>query len=425
MGSKLISENIVCRVCGASRLTSILSLGEQCVTNFVDNLSADVNKAPLDLVLCDPENGGCGLLQLKHTFDHDVLYRKYWYRSGMSTTMKNALADITDAAENTLRLQKEDIVVDIGANDGTLLESYKTSGLVRVGFEPSNLWEDGAKKSGLRMVHNYFTYESYKNEFDDKKARVITSIAMFYDLEQPNRFVEDIKRVLDREGLWIIQMNYLGLMIDNNTFDNISHEHLEYYSLQSLEYLLNKHGLEAFDVELNDVNGGSYRIYIRNNGSNVTYREGGEKRLDDLRAKEKSSGYDKKKIYEEFAKRIVKSRNALVDFIKTEVKNGKKIFVYGASTRGLVVLQYADITNKLIEAATDKSPEKWGKYIVGTGIPIISIEEYRKRNPDYLFVLPYHFIKEIYNQEIEFINNGGKMFVAIPELKIYDKKSGL
>lgn len=425
MNSKLVRERATCRVCENSKLVDILSLGEQCVTNFVDDPSADVNKAPLDLVLCDPENGGCGLLQLKHTFDHDILYRKYWYRSGMSTTMIKALADITNSIEKIVELGDGDIVVDIGANDGTLLAQYNTPGIIRIGFEPSNLWEAGTKKNGLKMVHSYFTYERYKKELGDKKAKAITSIAMFYDLEDPNKFVDDIKKCLDPDGVWIIQMNYLGLMLENNTFDNISHEHLEYYSLQSLEYLLNKHRFEAFDVELNDVNGGSFRIYVRHSGSKVSHQPDGEKRLNELREKERSLGYNKKQTYDEFAKRIEKIQAELVSFIKNETKKGKKIFIYGASTRGLVVLQYADINNKFIEAATDKSPEKWGKFIVGTGIPIVSLEDYRKRNPDYLFVLPYHFIREIYAQEKDYIDKGGKMFVAIPKFKVYDKKSGL
>jgi len=244
---------------------------------------------------------------------------------------------------------------------------------------------------------------------------------MFYDLEDPNAFVEDIKKSLDKNGIWIIQMNYLGLMIENNTFDNISHEHLEYYSLLSLSNLLEKHGMKAFDVELNDVNGGSFRIYVKHKGANVKASPGHEERLEKQKEYELKMGFDDKKIYDKFAERIEKSKNDLLTFLNQEVKKGKRIFIYGASTRGLVVLQYFGIGKKLIFSAADMNSEKWGKYIVGTGIPIMSVEEYRKQKPDYLLVLPYHFLNEIKEQEKEFLKNGGKMIVAIPDFKVISK----
>lgn len=412
-----------CRVCGSKNLVPILSLGEQFVTNFVEEPNRDQVKGPLELVLCNVKDGGCGLLQLKHTMDRDVLYRKYWYRSGISATMVKALADIVSSAEKLVKLSSGDLVVDIGSNDGTLLRQFKTLGLVTVGFEPSNLWELGIEGTS-KMINDYFNYETFKREFGNKKAKLITSIAMFYDLEDPNTFVEDVKKCLDKNGVWIIQMNYLGLMLENNTFDNICHEHLEYYSLLSLSNLLNRHDMEPFDVELNDVNGGSFRIYIRHKGGNINGFPGAEERLRKLKAYEEKMGLDNNRAYDKFAKRIEKTKSDLMDFLNQEVKKVKKIFIYGASTRGLVVLQYFRIDKELIKAAVDKNPDKWGKYIVGTGIPIISVEEYRKKKPDYLFVLPYHFIEEIKDQERDFLEKGGKMIVAIPKFRIITKPNG-
>ncbi len=412
-----------CRVCGSNRLTPILSLGEQYVTNFVDDVQGNYPRGPLDLVLCNSNDGGCGLLQLKVTVERDVMYRKYWYKSGISGTMVRALEDITSAAKKLMKLSAGDIAVDIGANDGTLLKQYEVPGLVRVGFEPSNLWKLGVEVD-IQIINDYFNYVSFKRELGDKKAKVITSIAMFYDLEDPNTFVEDICKCLADEGVWIIQMNYLGLMVENNTFDNISHEHLEYYSLFSLTNLLERHNMEAFDVELNDVNGGSFRIYIKHKGSLVEGFPGREERLQKLKAYEQKMGFDNKEVYEKFANRIELNKKKLMEFLRKEKKKGKKIFIYGASTRGLVVLQYFGIDNKLIEGAADMNADKWGKYIVGTGIPIMSVEEYRKKRPDYLLVLPYHFIDEIRAQESEFLKNGGKMIVAIPDFEVMSKQLG-
>jgi len=406
-----------CRVCGSNKLISILSLGEQFVTNFVEEPSEGYVKGPLELVLCNVKDGGCGLLQLKHTVERDILYRKYWYKSGISTTMVKALKDIVSSAEKLVKLSSGDLAIDVGSNDGTLLRQFKTPGLITVGFEPSNLWELGIEGTS-KIINDYFNYETFRREFGDKKAKLITSIAMFYDLEDPNTFVEDIKKCLADDGLWVIQMNYLGLMLENNTFDNICHEHLEYYSLLSLQNLLDRHDMEPIDVELNDVNGGSFRTYVRLKGGKIKGFPGATERLKKQKSYEEKIGLNNKKSYDEFAEKIERTKNSLMDFLNHEAKAGKKIFIYGASTRGLVVLQYFGIDKKLIKAAVDKNPDKWGKYIVGTGIPIISIEEYRREKPDYLFVLPYHFIEEIKDQERKFLEDGGKMIVAIPEFKI-------
>jgi len=413
-----------CRVCGSSKLIPILSLGDQFVTNFVDEPNSDYPRGPLELVLCNVKGSGCGLLQLKHTMERDVLYRKYWYKSGISTTMVKAIADIVSSAERLVHLSPGDIVVDIGSNDGTLLKQYKTVGVVTVGFEPSNLHALGIAGTS-KIINDYFNHKAFEKEFGAKKAKVITSIAMFYDLEDPNTFVEDMKKCLHEDGLWIIQMNYLGLMLENNTFDNISHEHLEYYSLLSLEYLLKKHDMEAFDVELNDVNGGSFRIYVRHKEGKIQGFAGAEERLRKQRDVEKKMGLNNSKAYEAFAKRIELVKNDVTSFLKQEIKKGKKIFIYGASTRGLVVLQYFGIGKQLITAATDMNSDKWGKYIVGAGIPIMSVEEYRKQKPDYLFVLPYHFLEEIQQQERDFLKNGGKMIVALPQFRVISKNACL
>jgi hypothetical protein len=409
-----------CRVCGSKNLLPILSLGEQYAVGFLDSAKETAGSGPLDLVLCNIKDGGCGLLQLKHTYDHDLLYRQYWYKSGISTTMVKALGDFVRAAEKIISLEPGDIVIDIGANDGTLLRQYRRQGIHKVGFEPSNLWEL-AWQDGATILHDYFNHAAFSKSFPGKKAKIITSISMFYDLEEPNTFVADIAQCLDDQGLWIIQMNYLGLMMDDHTYDNISHEHLEYYSFIALENLLERHDFEIFDVELNDVNGGGFCIYIRKAGAKVKAFPGAARRVANLRQKELEAGYDDRQVYADYAQEIGALKKELVTLLKRETKAGKRIYIYGASTRGLVVLQYCGITNKLIAAAVDKNSDKWGKYIVGTGIRVIPFEDYRKNQPDCLLVLPYQFKREIIDQEREFLLKGGKMIFALPTVQVVTK----
>ncbi len=402
-----------CRVCYSSKLTRIFSLGNLYVSNFVKK--EDERKgieAPLDLVFCE----NCSLLQLKHTAPQELLYtRFYWYRSGVTETMRGALRDITEKVEKIFPLKKGDIVLDVGSNDGTLLRTYTVPGLVLVGVEPAdNLAEEG--KVGLaHFIHDFWNFNKY-DQVVGKKAKVITAIGMFYDMEDPNQFIADVAKALDEDGVFVAQLMCLKNMLDKNDIGNICHEHLEYYSFASLEYLFNKHGLEIFDVEINDVNGGSYRVYARLKESIVTPATGAEGRVQQVRNDEKDM--QGKEGYKDFFRRIEENKRKCVNFIKKEVSKGKRVWVYGASTKGNTILQYYGLDNTLIEAASERSPEKWGKYTVGTMIPIVSEAEARRAKPDYFLVLPYAFLKEFYEREEEWRKGGGKFIVPLPEFRV-------
>lgn len=409
-----------CRSCGSENLVDILTLGVQYISDFYDSAEHEKDAMPLHLILCDPKKDGCGLLQLRHTAPRERLYRQYWYRSGINQTMRNALADITSKVESLTSLKQGDLVIDIGSNDSTLLRSYQTPDLELVGFEPSKNLMEYAKLEKGNVINDFFSYESLKKIYGDKKAKVITSIAMFYDLDDPNIFVQGIKNCLAQDGIWIIQMNYLVSMLEQNAFDNIGHEHLEYYSLYALEHLLSKHGLEVFDIELNNINGGSFRTYIRNAGANTKSLPGSENRLKEVRQKESDLGLDELKIYEDFSARVNRLKDRTYNFIKEETQKGKTVYLYGASTRGNTLLQYYNLDNKFIKAAAERNPDKWGKFTVGTSIPIISEEQARKEKPDYFLVLPWAFVKEFVKRESEYLKNGGKFIVPLPEFEIIE-----
>jgi len=392
-----------CRLCGSSGLRDVFSLGDQYINDFVppERIGKGL-KAPLELVMCDH----CTLLQLRHTAPQELLYsRFYWYRSGVTDTMRRALRDITESVEKTVALKPGDVVLDIGANDGTLLATYSVKGLKKVGCEPANNLIDLLKANADHVMHDFWDYDRYMElaaQCGFGKAKVVTAIGMFYDLDDPNTFIRDAQRSMTDDGIFIAQLMCLASMLEKNDVGNIVHEHLEYYSLESLKYLFEKNGLEIFRIEENDVNGGSYRLYARHyKGTGITF--------------------DEKFSYEDlqtFAKRVEENRRRCVNFIKEEVAKGKRVYVYGASTKGNVILQYYGLDHTLITAAAERSPEKWGKYTVGSWIPIVSEEEARRAKPDYFLVLPWGFFPEFYERERQWRAGGGKFIVPLPEFRV-------
>jgi NDP-4-keto-2,6-dideoxyhexose 3-C-methyltransferase len=398
-----VIEHVKCRLCGSPELQAVFSLGNQYINDFVPKERVGQGmRAPLDLVLCKQ----CSLIQLKHTAPQELLYsRFYWYRSGVTDTMRRALRDVSAAIEGMVELKAGDVVLDIGANDGTLLDTYAVPGLKKVGCEPADNLVDLCREKTPYVMHDFWLYDSYMRqaaEWGFGKAKVITALGMFYDLEEPNQFIGDAARALEDGGIFVAQLMCLGSMLEKNDLGNICHEHIEYYSLASLKYLFENNGLEIFKMEENDVNGGSYRIFARHykNGSIPLPENIG---LKDLHA---------------FKARIDDNRQKCVDFIKAEVAKGKKVYVYGASTKGNVILQYYGLDTSLITAAAERSPEKWGKYTVGSWIPIVSEADARAAQPDYFLVLPWAFFNEFYNRESDWRAKGGKFIVPLPEFRV-------
>jgi NDP-4-keto-2,6-dideoxyhexose 3-C-methyltransferase len=358
----------------------------------------------------------CSLVQLRHSAPQELLYsRFYWYRSGVTQTMKKALRDITSKVEAMIRLQKGDVVLDIGSNDGTLLRTYAVKDLVTVGVEPANNLSKEGKQGLTHFINDFWAIDPYEKVVK-KKAKVITAIGMFYDMEDPNQFIRDAAAALSEDGVFIAQLMCLKNMLDSNDIGNICHEHLEFYSLEALEYLLKRNGLETIDLEHNEVNGGSYRIYARRRDGNTKALPGAAGRIQKYRDSEK--GLETQEMHNAFFKRIEDNKNQCVKFIRNEVSKGKKVWVYGASTKGNTILQHFGLDHTLIEGASERSPEKWGKYTIGTQIPIYSENEARKRRPDYFLVLPYAFFNEFYKREKEWRSQGGKFILPLPEFKV-------
>src|ERR1700722_3500749 len=395
-----------CRSCASADLISVMDFGNLYVSNFPDVPESSLcPRVPLELLLC----AGCGLVQLRHTTPPEWLYRRYWYKSGVSATMRAALADVTSNAARFTSLEPGDNVLDIGCNDGTLLRSYSVEGIRRTGFEPAENLMPEASVGTDRIVNDFFSARPVLGD----RFRVITSIAMFYDLEDPNAFVSDIASVLAEEGVWIIEMHYLPQVLARNAFDAICHEHLEYYSLNALEPLLERHGLVVADAETNDVNGGSLRVYVVHRDSPAASIPARRARVEALRARERSVNLLQPRTYSEFYDRIHRIGERLCRYVGSERDRNRQVSVYGASTKGNTLLQVFGLDRRLMRSEAERNPEKWGKFTVGTWIPIVSEAEARAHADDFL-VLPWHFLNEIQARERDFLQRGGKLIVPLP-----------
>jgi len=402
----------LCRSCKSSEIEKVLTLGNFALPAVV--LSQDRyndSKYPLVLMRCVE----CSLVQLSQSVPKKLLYTEdYGYRSGINKTMKNELSEIVESIEALIELPKGAIVIDIGSNDATLIKNYSKKSIIKVGFDPVAKFASEYNQINQVFINNYFNKKDFRKRFVSQKAHVITAISMFYDIEDPSLFISDIVDCLDKSGVLVIQQNYLLSMLNENAFDNIVHEHLEYYSLYSLERLLERYGLEVFDVIENSLNGGSFRTYI--GFKDAKWRK--NQRVQNLRDKELNSGLITKSPYEAFSQRIKQLRMKTLEFIKKEIKKNKRFYVYGASTRGNTILQYYGLNSKYILAAVERNPEKWGKIIASSGIPIISEEQARLDMPDYMLVLPWFFKKEFLEREKEYMRLGGKLVFPLSDLEV-------
>ena len=392
-----------CLLCKNKKITEVFSLGNLFVSNFVDKKYVKKGiKAPLKLLYCKK----CSLIQLSHIAPQEIMYKRfYWYRSGVTKIMKQGLHNIFKESLKYIKLKKNDVILDIGANDGTLLSYYKSKNLKTIGCEPAKNLQKYLKKNCNFVLKNFWN----KNELNElilknnlKKPKIITAIGMFYDLEDPNKFIKDASDSLDINGIFIAQLMCLKSMIEKNDLGNICHEHIEFYSLKSLKFLFEKNGLEIFKIVENDINGGSYRIYCRkfNKGSIKLKNE------------------NVLKLLKGFKKRVETNKKMTLKFINKKLQQGKKIYLYGASTKGNTVLQYYGLNHKKIPYAAERSPEKWGKYTIGTGIKIITEKMARKLKPNFFFVTPWGFIKEFIKRERKWLKKGGSFIVPFPKFKL-------
>lgn len=397
-----------CRICKGS-LKDIFSLGDIYPSGFVDKTEG--KPIPLSLVECED----CYLVQQKYNVPLDEMYRTYFYQSAINPSMVSSLQDIVSEIENTVKIEDLDVLVDIGTNDGTLFSLYKNKTVYKIGYDPALNLADKARCNCNSFVNDYFSKETYHWN----KAKVVTAIAMFYDLPDPNKFVEDVSNILTDDGIFVIQFTDLVSMLRINAFDNICHEHLEYYKLDDVINLLNKHNLNIFRVSYNTVNGGSIRIFASRISTFLN-----EDNVYNSLQQELAYLYSPEGSIKAFNDRIQNIKKIVLEFLLRSNDAGLRIFGLGASTKGNTLLQYFKINKNLLKVIAEVNPDKFGKITIGTEIPIISENEAFDEYPDIYFVLPWHFIDNIINKNIKFLEDGGAFVVPLPIPKIYHLEQG-
>jgi NDP-4-keto-2,6-dideoxyhexose 3-C-methyltransferase len=401
-----------CRVCRSFNIEKVIDLGNQAYTGkFPKKIGENIPITPLAVSFCI----NCKFLQLSHDFNNNYMYNlDYGYESGINQTMTKHLTSIVKKIYKIKKLSKKSVVLDIASNDGTLLNAYKKN-ITKIGIDP--ILNRFKKKYNTidYPISDFFSYKNYQKT-KQKKADVITAFSVFYDLNDPNKFLKDIKKCLDEKGIFVMEQSDLSSMIRLNSFDTICQEHCGYYSSKVIFYLMKKNNLKVFNHEYNEANGGSSRYYITHDNNNEIKIN--KKNLNNAKKIDRKSKIDQLSTFINFNNKIKKIKKNTINKINKILEQGKIIHGYGASTKGNVILQYYKINNKLIKHISDRNPFKWGRYSPGTKIKIISEEESRKIKPDYYMVLPWHFKKEILQREMKIRKKGTKFIFPLPKFQI-------
>lgn len=401
-----------CRLCGDSSLTSILDLGYQEMTGvFPQDAAEDVGGGQLELVWCT----SCHLVQLAHSFALDEMYGdNYGYRSGLNKSMVEHLTRKSAQLAELANLQAGDLVLDIGANDATLLKSYEVDGISRLGIDPTiEKWREFYTPE-VTGVADFFNEKVFKAHAD-QSAKIVTSIAMFYDLEDPVSFARDIRASLRPDGIWHFEQSYMPSMLRATSYDTVCHEHLEYYSLSTVRRILDDAGFNLLDVRFNRINGGSFAVTASPELEPTAH----QRHIVDWYARqEQRLGIDALPVFEEFDRRVLQHRDDLVDLVRMLRRDGATVAGYGASTKGNVLLQYCGFTPDDIDVIAEVNPDKFGRVTPGTHIPIASEADVRASKPDYMLVLPWHFRENILAREADYLRSGGRLIFPLPEIEI-------
>ena len=397
-----------CRSCKSKFLTKIYTLGRQSLTGiFPSKKNAKISKGDLSMVICNK----CKLLQLEHNFDANEMYgSNYGYMSSLNKSMISHLKLKALGLKKRYQLKSNMKILDIGSNDGTFL-SFFNNKYKLFGCDPTISKFSKYYRKDINQIPSFFSSKLFEN----KKFDLISSISMFYDLPDPLTFAKEINSILNNNGVWHIELSYMPMMIKNRSYDTICHEHLEYYSLKSLKYLLDKANFKIINLSFNQINGGSIELDVTKKRSKLKECK---HLINWVLESERLNKYNEIEKHKLFFKECQNHKILLKKLLLTLKKQNKKILGYGASTKGNVLLQYCNIDSKILNYIAEVNRFKFNKFTPGSNIKIISEQEAKRRKPDYLLVLPWHFKDHIIKKEQNFLKNGGKMIFPLPDIEI-------
>ncbi len=406
-----------CRICGNKELECVLDLGEQMLTGvFPRNRNAAVTSGPLRLVKCIGDAGVCGLLQMEHSYDLGEMYGdNYGYRSGLNASMVAHLHAKVKRILELVDFREGDLVLDIGSNDSTTLQGYPDTGFELVGIDPTGIKFSKYYPPHIKLIPDFFSADLVRKVFNERKAKVITSFSMFYDLEAPMEFMQQVHDVLADDGIWVFEQSYMPTMLDTNSYDTVCHEHLEFYALRQIKWMTDRVGFKILEVEFNGINGGSFSITVQKTLMCGEPLPAVQKILE----MEQATGLNGLAPYLAFAERVANSRHDLISFLEKARADGKTVAALGASTKGNVLLQYCGITEALLSCVGEVNPEKYGCLTPGTWIPIVPEAELLSNSPDYLLVLPWHFREFFVNSSHL---RGSNLVFPLPALELVSVK---
>lgn len=411
-----------CRICGNLDFDPVVDLGSQALTGvFPKSEDQPVPVGPLELVKCREPTGGCGLVQLRHSYEPDQMYgENYGYRSGLNQSMVRHLQRRVREAVAIAKPTKGDVILDIGSNDSTTLQAFGNLGYRLLGIDPSAHKFLRYYPNWVDCVTDFFSVDAFRSRYGNARAKIVTSISMFYDLEDPTDFMRQVCEILDDDGIWVFEQSYLPLMIERDAYDTICHEHVSYYALRQIQWMTDKVGLKIIDVELNDINGGSFCVTVAKVGSKHEAKPG---RIQALLDAERQKGYGSKATYDAFRDRIVQHRDELRQTVCHLRRNGKLVCGYGASTKGNVLLQYCNFTRDDIPVIAEVNEDKFGCFTPQTLIPIATERDVHAMRPDYLLVLPWHFRDNIVSRESAFLKSGGELLFPLPQVEAVGRQA--
>jgi len=410
----IYKEITECRICQSKNLTQILDLGQQALTGVFPVPGEKIERSPIVVVRCDD----CWLVQLRHTADLSKMYGEtYGYESSLNASMVSHLEEISKSLTDYIKLKKDDIILDIGSNDATFLRFFDSNKYRLIGIDPSA--EKFRRKYGqdIEVVVDFFSKSNFESEFPGEKAKVITSIACFYDLEQPVQFAKETSEILAEDGIWLAEMAYLPAVIRNLAFDGYVQEHLLYYTLKDIKNIMNQVGLKIIDVSFNNVNGGSFRVVAAHKNHPLKEYE----LLGLLLGQEATFGLGDLKIHRDFENKVKKFKKDFVAILQKLKTEGKMVLGLGASTKFNAILQYCGIDYSLLPVIGEVNSYKYGRITPGTNIPIAAEQDVLKSAPDVLVIGPYHFRDSLIKKYKDYLDGGGKMLFPLPALEMVDK----